>query len=478
MEWFGSISLWALCAAAMWLAGLACAFHALAKVRSERATVAWCIALVSMPFVAVPFYLVFGRRSFHGYCAALDEALEEHADLIREARAKMETHWVDAGDLPSPLHRSLAAISRWPFSSGNTFDLLVDGADTFDTIEAAIAAAEEYVLFQFYIIRDDGLGTRLKDALAERARAGVRVHFLYDEFGSHKLSSGFKAELEGAGVEVKAFGTQQGRSNRLQINFRNHRKNVVVDGEVAFVGGHNVGDEYLGEDEKFGHWRDTHVGIRGPAVLECQAAFLQDWYWATRQIPEVNTDPAPRPGGGLALVMPSGPTKDFEVCQMAYQILIGAARERLWIASPYFVPDEATAVALQYAVKRGVDVRVVIPAVKDHLIVYLAAFSFFEEMEESGVKLMRYGPGFMHQKAILVDDTIAGVGTVNLDERSFRLNFELTAFSCEAGFTSAVAEMFERDFESCTPATASDYHDQALPFRLGVRVARLFSPIL
>ena len=477
-DWLQSSYLWALAVAGIWVAGFACTFHALMRVRSERATVAWCIALISMPALAVPFYLIFGRRSFHGYHAALAKALEEHGELIRDAREAMGEHWVAHDDLPTQLHSSLSSLNRWPFSRGNHFELLIDGDRTFTAIEEAISKSESYILFQFYIIRDDGLGRRLKEALIERAKAGVRVHFLYDEIGSHGLPRGFKDDLTAAGVEVDAFGTTRGRSNRFQINFRNHRKIVVVDGKVAFVGGHNVGDEYLGESEKFGHWRDTHLRITGPSVKECQGVFLQDWYWASRKLPEVDTVPEAVADGGLAMVMPSGPTRDFEVCQMAFQILIGGAREKLWIASPYLVPDEATLVALQHAVHRGVDVRVMIPAVKDHLIVYLAAFSFFEEMEKSGIKVLRYGPGFLHQKAILVDDAIAGIGTVNIDERSFRLNFEVTAFSCETEFVASVTEMFETDFESCVPATAADYHDKSLLFRLGVRIARLFSPIL
>jgi cardiolipin synthase len=178
------------------------------------------------------------------------------------------------------------------------------------------------------------------------------------------------------------------------------------------------------------------------------------------------------------MILPSGPTKDLEICQMAYQILIGQATRRVWIASPYFVPDEATLVALKFAVRRGVDVRVMIPAQRDHLTVWLAAFSFFEEMEEAGVKMMRYEAGFLHQKVILVDDEIAGVGTVNIDERSFRLNFEVTAFCSGRGFVAAVSSMLEEDFRHCSPTSGRTYYAKPFWFRLSVRIARIFSPML
>jgi cardiolipin synthase len=314
--------------------------------------------------------------------------------------------------------------------------------------------------------------------MLERVRAGVRVYFLYDEIGSAGLSKEFKGQLSEGGVEVEAFGTRRGRANRFQVNFRNHRKIVVVDGNVAFVGGHNVGDEYLGKDEKLSPWRDTHVRISGPAVIGCQGVFLTDWFWATRRIPEINTQPVAIENGAPALVMPSGPALDAEVCPMGFQALINGASERLWIASPYLVPDQSTLGALKFAALRGVDVRIMIPAVSDNLIVYLAAFSFLDEMREAGIKVLRYLPGFLHEKVVLVDEQIAGVGTVNLDQRSFRLNFEITAFSTEPAFVRKVGEMFERDFENCEATGPDDYSGKPFPHRFAIRASRLFSPIL
>jgi cardiolipin synthase len=461
-----------------WIGGVIAVFHAVMHVQSERGAVAWCIGLLAMPIVVLPAYLVFGRQRFLGYREAIEAAMREHEERIKQARERMAAHRIEEGELPSPMFRSLAAIGRYPFTAGNAFQLLVDGERSFDAIEEEIRKAEEYVLFQFFIVHADGLGNRLKDVLLERARAGVRVHFLFDEIGSHALPKAFIRELREGGIEVEAFGTRRGSANRFQVNFRNHRKIVVVDGKVAFVGGHNVGDEYLGKHEKLSPWRDTHVRIAGPAVLQCQGVFLSDWYWATREIPEVRTDPVAVEDGSPALILPSGPALDTDVCPLAFQALVQGARERLWIASPYLVPDQSLLVALKFAARRGIDVRLMIPANPDHLVVYLAAFSFYEELIEAGVKILRYRPGFMHQKVVLVDDEIAGVGTVNLDPRSFRLNFEVTAFFAEPGFIREIEEMFERDFGNCDPGSVDDYRGRSLPRRFAIRAARLFSPIL
>ena len=212
--------------------------------------------------------------------------------------------------------------------------------------------------------------------------------------------------------------------------------------------------------------------------MECQAVFLIDWHWATSKVPKVATKPIPVEGGHPALISPTGPTQDFEVCPLLYQALISNAKQRIWISSPYLVPDHATMTALIFAAKRGVDVRIMIPQKKDHLIVYLAAFSYYEKLTEAGIKILRYGPGFLHQKAVLVDDAIAGIGTVNLDQRAFHLNFEVMAFCTDPEFVKATTEMLIQDMENCVPGTADDYNKRGLPFRICVRVCRMFSPLL
>ena len=428
--------------------------------------------------VAVPFYIVFGRRKFFGYRSALNQALKKHQDLVETAREEFAPFNISDEELGSELCKSMARINRWGFSKGNKFELLIDGMATFDSIINGIAKAKDYILVQFFIVRSDNLGNRLKDALIAKAEEGVRVYFLYDEVGSYALKREYIGELRRNGVEVEAFGTTRGKANRFQINFRNHRKIVVVDGVEAYVGGHNVGDEYLGKSKRYSHWRDTHVRIQGPAALECQAVFLMDWHWATSDVPKVNTTPKPVEGGHPALISPMGPAEEFEICEMIYQALISNARERIWISSPYLVPNRATLVALQFAAKRGVDVRIMIPKFKDHLLVYLAGFSYYETLTEAGIKVLRYHAGFLHQKAVLIDDKIAGIGTVNLDQRAFHLNFEVMAFCTDPEFVKSTSEMLAEDMENCELASGDDYYSRGLAFRISVRIARMFSPLL
>jgi len=278
---------------------------------------------------------------------------------------------------------------------------------------------------------------------------------------------------------VFKFGTQRGRWNRFQLNFRNHRKVVVVDGRVAFVGGLNVGDEYMGRSKRFGHWRDTHVRLEGPIVQCVQVVFTSDWYWAARELPSVEWTPTPTARAPQTmLALPTGPTDEHDRCTFFFLQAITAAKKRVWIASPYFVPDPPVFQALRLAALRGVDVRVMLPEKPDHKLVYLASFSFLHDAETAGVQIFRYDDGFLHQKVLLVDDEAASVGTVNLDNRSLHLNFEITILVVDRKFASSVAAMLERDFTKCRSVTAADYWNRGRLFRAAVRGARLLEPIL
>jgi cardiolipin synthase len=286
--------------------------------------------------------------------------------------------------------------------------------------------------------------------------------------------------LKLTGVEVAAFNTTQGRRNRFQLNFRNHRKIIVVDGHSAWIGGHNVGDEYLGLDRRIGHWRDTHIRLRGPALLGVELAFATDWRWATRTaLPVVQPDVQPGLyGHDNVLVFPSDPASMLEQAGLLFLQVIVAARQRIWIASPYFVPDEQIVSALELARLRGVDVRILLPQRPDQLLVHLASFGYYPIAERTGMAIYRYGPGFLHQKVLLVDDDIASVGTANLDNRSFRLNFELSIVVWDRGFAAAVAAMLEEDFAQSQRVAAGELDDRSFWFRFGVSLSRLLAPVL
>ncbi|HOW77107.1 MAG TPA: cardiolipin synthase [Candidatus Competibacteraceae bacterium] len=458
--------------------GVLSAIHAVARVRTPQGAIAWAISLLTFPYIALPLYWILGRNHFHGYVEALQRGALEQADRggIAMILERLRDHQVDlsperAGDL-----QVLAPLSRVPYTQGNVLELLVDGEATFDAIFTALEAAERYILIQFFIIKDDDLGRELHARLLRKAAVGVSIRVLYDEIGSHALPKTYIETLRAAGIAVSAFHTTRGRRNRFQLNFRNHRKIVVLDGRVAFVGGLNVGDEYLGRGP-LGHWRDTHLRVRGPVVQALQRVFLADWYWATRQVLDLEWRPTAT-GDQIALIFPTGPADALETCSMFFHQAIVSARRRLWIASPYFVPDPPVFEALQLAALRGVDVRILLPAQPDHKLVYLASFSFLDTADRTGIQLYRYQNGFLHQKVVLVDDEVAAVGTANLDNRSLRLNFEVMAVGVDRIFAGQVAAMLEQDFQQARRTSAADLRNRSGPFRWAVRAARLFDPIL
>ena len=459
------------------LLGAISSIHAIMSTRTAQGAIAWAVSLNTFPYVAVPAYWVFGRNKFNGFITARQLVDQELLEVSPKAVGHVTPYLVSHDQL-TPGLKMVDTLTDMPFSLGNDLELLIDGEATFGSIIAGIEAAEEYVLFQFYIIKDDEIGRRIKDVLIAKAKAGVRVYFLFDEVGT-RLPRSYRRDLEEAGVEVSAFNTTQGSGNRFQLNFRNHRKIVVVDGKAAWIGGHNVGDEYLGRDPKFGHWRDTHAHLIGPAVLGAQLSFLEDWHWATREKPTVDWLPDPAPDANRkALVVPTGPADVRETASLMFVQAISAATERLWIASPYFVPDEAVLKALELADLRGVDVRILIPNEPDHLLVYLAAYVYVDSLDHTDIGFYRYTKGFLHQKVVLVDNHLAVVGTANLDNRSLRLNFEVSLLAIDEPFAAEVAAMLEEDFANSRKMQSGELAAKPWWFRLGARVARLTSPIL
>lgn len=453
-------------------AAVGLAIHAVLHARSSQAAIAWSIGLVSLAPVAIPLYLVFGRSKFQGYVDVIREVETQSREAFAEWLERMQAH---AASLPrdraavAEIVRRLAGV---PFTHGNRVTLLVDGEATYDEMLEAIGSARSYLLVQFYIVQDDGTGRRLRDALAERARSGVRVCFLYDEIGSIRLPRSYLDTLRKAGVEVSGFKTTRGRGNRFQVNFRNHRKLLVVDGCTGFIGGLNLGDEYLS-------YRDTHLRIDGPAAQAIHFSFVLDWFWATRTYPGVTDRLEPVAcGDQVVAIAATGPADVFPSCSVLLLTLIHSARRRLWIASPYFVPDDVCVRALQAASLRGVDVRVLLPGKADPWLVDLASFTYYTEMLDAGVALYRLRDRFLHQKVMLIDDDLATVGTVNLDNRSLYLNFEATAVVSDAEFATQVRDMLARDLELSEPVGREQYCDRPLAFRLAARLARLFSPLL
>lgn len=447
--------------------------------RSSHAAIAWSISLCTFPFLALPLYWIFGRTHFHGYVDALRSRGSGVVDLIQETLEQLPDSIPDASELV-PDQAVLEKLAAMPYTNLNQVELLINGEATFEAIFKEMRCATSYILIQFYIFRDDDLGRALLDEIAQARARGVSVLLLYDEIGSTGLKKAWLRDLKATGALVSGFRTTSGPKNRFQLNFRNHRKIVVVDGRTAFVGGHNVGDEYLGKAKKFGAWRDTHCRIQGPAVLAVQLSFVIDWNWAQKKIPEA-LDWTPRlatQGNERILVVPSGPADKIQTWKMVLLQAIRQADERLWLVSPYFVPDQDILSALELADLRGVDVRILLPNKPDHLMVWMASFAYLDALKDTNIHFYRYLPGFLHQKIVLVDEELAIVGTANVDCRSFSLNFEISITGISPGFIRRVADMLEEDFRHSRKTGAEEMDAKPFFFRFCAKTCRLMAPIL
>ena len=463
--------------------GVLSALDAVMKTRTAQGATAWVLALSTIPFVSLPLYWVFGRVKFDGYTQALRTFDLEVQRRLKDARqdglADVLVHPEQEEDLRSRGELlGFCDLATVPFTEGNSARLLIDGIATFNAIFKGIDTAQSYVLAQFYIIRDDDIGRQFKQRLIAAVQRGVRVYLIYDEVGSYKLARSYLRDLKNAGVQVSGFSGKRNWLGRFRLNFRNHRKIVVVDGKKGYVGGLNVGDEYLGRDPKISPWRDTHLAVEGPAVQGLQFSFLRDWYYGLQEIPALNWDITTHEKNQPVLVLASSPADMLETCSLLYAHAIESAEERVWIATPYFVPDGLVLGALKLAALRGVDVRILMPRQTDSVIFKYVPYAYLPDVERAGVKVYLYEEGFMHQKVLLVDDDYATVGTANFDNRSFRLNFEVTCMVHDAGFCEEVATMLQHDLHRSTQLTGDDLDDRSLAFRFATQTTRLLAPVL
>lgn len=457
---------------------------AVMETRTPQGAIAWAISLNTIPYIAVPAYAIFGDGDFEDYVTTRQEGLEEFRPMARalvdamgEYPPMLETS--DNQSKSGALMNTMSKLSSLPVTSGNKVELLIDGKETFDSIFEAIDDADTYILVQFYIFRNDDIGKQLKDKLISKARKGVRVYLLYDNYGSLGVDEKYWEDMRVAGAEVKSFMDLGDDVNRFQLNYRNHRKLVVVDGKTAFVGGLNVGDEYLGKHATLTPWRDTCARFTGPIVTSLQVPFAEDWYWATGDVLElIGWDTSGQQAGAAeAVCVPTGPADEMDTCALHFLAAIEGAKDRIWIATPYFVPDEAIVLALQLAAKRGVEVRILMPELYDSKLVQYSSYSYLEAMDKAGAKVWRFQKGFLHQKILLVDDDFVSIGSANLDNRSFRLNFELQVAVRDRVFADEVEKMLVNDFSNARPTGPSELQSKSATFKLGVRISRLLAPI-
>lgn len=462
------------------LLGITAALHAVFTVRTSQGAIAWAISLIFMPILTLIPYCIFGRDKFSAYIKARRQVDAEMHQISAHINWR---NWLERVTKDSPEQRydvihSMYQLTKMPLLDNNNVELFINGKNTFEALFKSLREAKKTVLMSFFVINNDGLGVALQKELIACVSRGVEVYLLYDRVGSIRLPKSYVKKLLNAGVQVKAFSVKAGLFNRFQWNFRCHRKITVIDGEIAFIGGHNVGDEYLGKKPPLSPWRDTHIKITGPAAICLQEVFAEDWYWVSHRLPTL-TIPTDFPKEGISCqVIPSGPADTRETCSLFFVEMINSAKQRIWITSPYFVPDESVFKALELAVLRGVDVRLLLPARRDHVMVFAATVLYSMEAMKKGIRVFNYIQGFIHQKVVLVDDDMAAIGSANLDNRSFRLNFEIMALILDKGFAGQVENMLLSDFAVSTERTVADTKKYPTIYKLGMGIARLLSPIL
>jgi cardiolipin synthase len=456
-----------LVAVALWLA-----WRAAKTARTPQAAVGWVVFLLAAPYLAVVVYAFVGP---HRYAS--------RARARRESRALFDDH---RSDWPEAAHndplaanlRAFEAVAGLPIVRGNRAEVLIDGQDTFDAVFEAIDAAQSYLLVQFYIYRDDEMGRAVADRLIAAARRGVEVRLAYDVFRP-VLRRSLLRKMQEAGIRISHARRGGPIARRLQINFRNHRKTVIADGRIGFLGGLNVGDEYMGRSRTFGPWRDTFVRIEGPMVTQLQIVFAEDWHWVTGELlRDALVWTSEVDAGDLdGLIVATGPVDAEDTGSEMLYALWAAARERIWVSTPYLVPDLPSLMALKHAATQGKEVRILVPDAIDHYLPWLAAFAYFDDLMNAGVEIWRYKEGFLHQKAFLIDNRIAAIGTHNLDQRSSQLNFETTAFFFEHAPCAALERALEADFARSV-RLEKRLSDQPLWLRVTAPVARLMAPVL
>ena len=437
--------------------------------REPAATLSWLISLATLPYLGFLIYYFLGPQRIK-------------RQRMRRGRVRVALPKPPAGTEPQKEAVELAKLghvtTQLPPTTATCAELIVDGAAKYTQLLAALAEARDHIHLEYYIYEPDVTGTALRDALIERAKAGVKVRLLVDAVGSSKIDSRWVQPLLDAGGEFCWFHPVRWTRvwQRPWLNLRSHRKIVIIDGSIAFTGGINVTDD---QDERLraDAYRDLHLRIEGDAVQLLQLVFIEDWAYATGKPPLRMTEVPARPGKVATQVITSGPDAPWEPIHRLHVSAIHAASKRVWLMTPYFVPGEAARMALTSAALGGLDVRLLVPKLSDSRLVTMAARSYYDELLEAGVQVYEYGPRLLHSKALLCDDDLALIGTANFDHRSFRLNFEVQILFRDRGMTDTLARHIEAECATCTRVR----HDRNRPLwtvRLPEALARLVSPVL
>ncbi len=446
-------------------------------------TLAWLLILAIAPSVGFFFYLFLGNdirkrirtknKKHLNYeyvkkAAVLQQSIMSHVDFVKATESRVDDKLISL----------LLRNSSSPFSVNNEVKVLKNGEETFNSIIQALEDAQETIHLEYFIIRDDRIGRRIRDILIKKAEEGVTVRIIYDSVGCWQLTDDFFAPMKAVGIKSHPFLPVLSPLLSRELNYRNHRKIIVVDGQVGFLGGLNIGVEYLGE-KSLGFWRDTHMRLKGDSVYSLQNIFLNDWYFVSKE--ELSGDyyfpETASYGDKVVQVTSSGPDSDWFTIHQAYFTMITTAEKRVWLATPYLVPDKSLHMALKTAALSGLDVKILIPNKPDHFFVYWASRDNVEELLEAGVKIFTYEEGFIHSKILLVDDVCASVGTANFDIRSLEINYEVNAFVYDHDIVEQLAQDFRMDLDYSKEIILEEHLMRPFWERFLEAMARLVSPL-
>ncbi len=444
--------------------------------RNPVKSLAWVTVLLVVPVVGLVLYIVFGRN------------IQNKRIISRRNRRKLRRLGAGGGTDPAKIEDAGAvmpqinlayALCGSHYYEGNDVGIFDNGQEKFDALLADIAAARSYINMQYYIIVNDDIGIRVMEALMERARAGVKVRLIYDHVGSFKLSNRYLRRLKEAGVEAYPFFKVVFPPFGTRINWRNHRKIVVIDGKVGYIGGMNVADRYVDGGKLFDVWRDLHLRVEGPAVFALQQSFAVDWNFMGQPLLEEGPLATAVKGHSVGMqLVTGGPTTQWLNMTLVFQQAIARARKCIYIQTPYFIPSEGLVHALQVAALSKVDVRLMIPRRSDSDMLRWASFSYVQECLRAGIKVYLYEKGMLHSKAIIIDDDFCTVGSTNFDFRSFEHNFEANMLIYSTDFNARMKALFVRDMRDSRRVTSSAWRHRPWREKALESVMRLFSPIL
>lgn len=460
-----------------------CSFSIIFIERKEPSTTwAWLLVLLILPGIGFIFYLLFGQNF------SRERLFKEKKKLDKEKRkevlGQIEKEYKDLDE-----NNNFVDLIKMNYNNSgsklmlnNEIDLYFDGKDKFKQLIYDLEHAEKYIHIQYYIIRKDKLGRKIISILEKKVKEGVQVRFLVDSMGGYTLTKRFLKNFINNGGKFEIFFPGILPHVNTRINYRNHRKIVIIDGKYGYTGGFNVGDEYISEDKKIGYWRDTHIRIQGEAVNPLNDRFLMDWCYASGEEIEHFSDfylQEPYTLGDKAIqIVTSGPDHNEEYIKNALFKLINNTKEKIYIETPYFVLDESMLESIKISAMSGVDVRIVIPKKPDHIFMKWIAYSYLEELLEAGVKVYAYNKGFIHAKTMVSDGYVSTVGTANMDIRSFSLNFEVNAFIYNKEVADKLERQFMIDIEDSDQITLNTFKKRSRRERVMESIMRLFAPIL